>query len=310
MPPFDPFKAFGLEARWVTAPRDPALLAWLRSEGILFQSAPGGLIRFFWIGKPPKGGRPPGEPPPGQPPGGGRGRGGGGGGGGGSADLLQQYLRQMDIRGVPRNVGLAQRAIKNLVGPEEWDRRLQVAQRLTEYKDAVRGYNQVFQFYGMKPMGLKDQINFVLGRADRKYYDILEQYETTMGFRGAGFQTFAGSKQLRQADRRGLTEDLALTQKQVRQFRGRVGGDITEQDLREPLRQAARFLLEGGLGWSRIKGYGLKQSDVLDVFAGIGSAQQQEKLQRIVNEQEAMEQFRPGVTYELRPQRLTGPVGA
>jgi hypothetical protein len=320
-------RMFGVWSGWVTAPNDPDLTKWLREAGLDYKSGGPGLITFFWIGAPRgKAKEPQGQTSPGGG-GGSRGGGGGGGGGFGGPAFTTQFGRELSQReyeilaanlksvayryGKPLDDAMVRLLIKREVAPEELLDRLLAITRIEENKTVLNQFEKTLAARGLaKKFDFKDRLDFILGRAPDQWRDLWEEASTRGAAAQAGFRIFNKPQTLRHADRKGMVEDLALTRQEVLRVGRKLGEPLTEESARPIFQQAARLALEL-LPLSRLKGYKLTKSELLDASAGVAGVGTEQKIQRLLDEQRSFfEKRAPGLYQTGRAGSLAGPMGA
>ncbi len=255
-------------------------------------------------------------PPPGGGGGGGGGSnapsgGGSGGGGGGGGSflvtdagtklskasydaLVANYRHLALIYGVNLTNAEVHALASGDVSPSEFQTRLQLNQSITNNAANFDQFKAVLAARGIKWSGnYADRLKFITGEAQGQFYQVWDEYAVRAGATEAGFNVGGlgphkvGSASIENQDLQLSRADILAVEKA--QNLAPDAFDINAQN--QIFQQAAQFAVKA-LPGSRYKSYGLSKQDVLKIAAGVGSATANMTFQRIINEEQALEQFR------------------
>lgn len=186
------------------------------------------------------------------------------------ADEFKSQARLYGISNISRaHIG---QLIKNDVSMQEFADRMTAIQRVSEFKPAFDQFKAIAKDMGFATKGLdtdKDALNFLLGKSDKKFYDLWDRISVGTAASQAGF-------------------DLGL--KGIKDIAKRVPGQANEAEIQgrfANLAQQMRTLMP----LSQIGKYGLTKQDLIDLeFGGPKQAAIAEKVDTIIRNRQAFNQ--------------------
>ncbi len=211
-----------------------------------------------------------------------------------SKAAFDSYLAQVKhlgaIYGVPVAESLARTMLKQGIDASEAQHRFQEIQAVEQTKWNRAILQQILDARGIKidVTTFEGARKFILGSPEGQAQRVWDEFATSAAAREAGFSIEGiGNAPNRNQDLRLSRNDILAFEK----AQGLPPGTVDIGQENQILQQAAQAVVKT-LPGSRYKGYGLTKADVLKVAAGIGTADANMKLQRIVNEEQALENFR------------------
>ncbi|HSE44949.1 MAG TPA: hypothetical protein VLA89_06435 [Gemmatimonadales bacterium] len=186
------------------------------------------------------------------------------------SDEYRSQARLYGVSGISKeHIG---QLIKGDVSMQEFTDRMTAIQRVTEFQPAFDQFKKVAKDMGFKTKGLdsdKDAVNFLLGKADKKFYDLWDRVSVGTAASVAGF-------------------DLGL--QGIKDISKRLPGVANEVELQSKFANLAQEM-RSLMPLSQIGKYGLTKQDLIDLeFGGPNQAAVAEKVDTILKNRQAFNQ--------------------
>lgn len=183
------------------------------------------------------------------------------------ADEYQSTARLYGVSNVSKeHIG---QLIRNDVSMQEFTDRMTAIQRVKEFQPAFDQFKKIARDMGFKTKGLdtdKDALNFLLGKADDKFYKLWDRLSIGTAASAAGF-------------------DLGV--KGIKDIAKRVPGQANEAEMQSHFANLAQQMRQL-MPLSQIGKYGLTKQDLIDLeFGGPNQAAIAQKVDTIVRNRQA-----------------------
>jgi hypothetical protein len=208
--------------------------------------------------------------------------------------LVANYRHEALIYGVTLTNAEANELAKGDVSAAEFQTRLQLNQSITDNADHFDQFKSVLAAQGIKWNGdYKDRLAFITGQAQGQFYKVWDEYAARAAAVDAGYGVAGVGTQP-------VNQDLRLQRSDILDLEKKLNLDPTTVDPQQfasTMAQAAQWAITN-LPASRYKGYGLDNSKLLQIAAGVGDATAQASLQRLIGEQAAFVKGQSGDTFQ------------
>jgi len=149
-----------------------------------------------------------------------------------TSEAYEQALRDAGLWGgnkgklTPENIGLA---ISNGIDPTELVFRMGVVEQAKRSESTRLAFNQILKSRGEAQLDKKGWTEFLLGKADKKFYDLYESVQLIQELGPEGLKVKEARKLGRQVGARGQYVDVSDALVAIQQLKATVGSDLLEQ---------------------------------------------------------------------------------